>query len=81
MGYGLPIVMSDVGGNAEAAHGYGGIVLVPPADPVALSEALRQVGSLVGGNFSHPHSWENTADAYEQLFGRLARGGGDKSPD
>ena len=72
MGYGLPIVMTDVGGNAEAALGYGGIVLVPPAAPAALSEALRRVPALVGGQFSHPHSWENTAEAYERLFDQLA---------
>jgi len=71
MGYGLPILMTDVGGNAEAALGYRGIVLVPPGDPAALSDALRRLPSLIGGQFSHPHSWENTADAYERLFGRL----------
>lgn len=71
MGYGLPIVMSDVGGNAEAAEGYGGIVLVPPGDPTGLSEALRRLPGLVGGQYAHPHSWDNTADAFERLFERL----------
>lgn len=71
MGYGLPIVMTDVGGNAEAALGYGGIVLVPPEDPAALSEGLRRLPALVGGQFAHPHSWDHTADAYERLFERL----------
>jgi glycosyltransferase involved in cell wall biosynthesis len=75
MGYGLPIVMSDVGGNAEAAAGYGGIVLVPPADAAALADGLRQLPGLVGGQFAHPHSWDNTAEAYERLFERL-----DESP-
>ncbi|MEJ7696259.1 MAG: glycosyltransferase [Candidatus Limnocylindrales bacterium] len=43
MGYGLPIVMSDVGGNAEAAAGYGGIDLVPPGDEQALRSALERL--------------------------------------
>jgi glycosyltransferase involved in cell wall biosynthesis len=72
MGYGLPIVMSDVGGNAEAAAGYGGIVLVKPADPTALAAAIAEAAGLAGQEFAHPHSWQNTADAYEQLFDRLA---------
>ena len=33
MGYGKPVVMTSVGGNVEAADGYEGIVLVPPANP------------------------------------------------
>jgi glycosyltransferase involved in cell wall biosynthesis len=73
MGYGLPIVMTDVGGNAEAARGYDGIVLVPPADPVALSAALRRVRSLVGTRYQHPHSWDHTAEGYEALFSQLER--------
>jgi glycosyltransferase involved in cell wall biosynthesis len=71
MGYGLPIVMTDTGGNAEAAQGYGGIVLVPPGDPPALTGALVELRGLVGSTFEHPHSWSNTAQAYERLFGRL----------
>jgi glycosyltransferase involved in cell wall biosynthesis len=71
MGYGLPIVMTDVGGNAEAAAGYGGIVLVPPGEPAQLTEALRCVAQLAGQRFEHPHSWSQTATAYERLFDRL----------
>ena len=43
MSYGLPIVMTDVGGNAEAAAGYGGIELVPVDDPAALLERIRRL--------------------------------------
>ncbi len=73
MGYGLPIVMTDVGGNAEAAQGYGGVVLIPPAEPAPLTEALRRVGRMRGQRFEHPHSWSNTADAFERLFVQLDR--------
>jgi glycosyltransferase involved in cell wall biosynthesis len=71
MGYGVPIVMTDVGGNAEAAAGYGGVVLVPPSDPGALADGLRRAAALTGTIYEHPHSWGNTAEAYEWLLGEL----------
>jgi glycosyltransferase involved in cell wall biosynthesis len=71
MGYGLPIVMTDVGGNAEAAAGYAGIHLVPVHDPVALLNAIRGMPALRGLRFAHPHSWVQTAEAYEALFAEL----------
>ncbi|MEP7377978.1 MAG: glycosyltransferase [Chloroflexota bacterium] len=71
MGYGLPIVMTDVGGNAEAANGYEGITLVPPGQPMALMEAIKRVPALAGRRFAHPHTWAQTADAYERLIEQL----------
>ena len=73
MGYGLPIIMTDVGGNAEAALGYEGIVLVAPSQPAELSAALRTIRSLLGKRYQHPHSWQNTAERYEELLERLDR--------
>jgi glycosyltransferase involved in cell wall biosynthesis len=71
MGYGLPIVMTDVGGNAEAAQGYEGVLLIPPAEPAPLADALRRLPPLTGARYAHPHSWGHTAAAYEGLFERL----------
>jgi glycosyltransferase involved in cell wall biosynthesis len=71
MGYGLPIVMTDVGGNAEAADGYAGIVLVPVRDPEALRAAIERLPERAGERFEHPHSWAHTADGYERLFAAL----------
>lgn len=71
MGYGLPVVMSDVGGNVEAAAGYGGVILVPPADPAAIREALRGLPAHAGERYAHPHSWNDTAAAFEKLFDRV----------
>jgi glycosyltransferase involved in cell wall biosynthesis len=39
-GLGIPIVATDVGGNAEVVQGEAGAWLVPPDDPAALSTAL-----------------------------------------
>lgn len=71
MGYGLPIIMTDVGGNAEAAEGYDGVILVPPADPLALRDAIRQLPALGDKTFVHPTSWDQTAQGYEALFREL----------
>jgi glycosyltransferase involved in cell wall biosynthesis len=77
MGYGLPIVMTDVGGNAEAAAGYGGIVLVPPGDPAALRTAIETLQPS-DVRHEHPHSWEHTAERYNALFDSLL--GADAAP-
>ena len=71
MGYGLPIVMTEVGGNVEAAAGYAGIVLVPPSDPTALEAAIERLPELSKTRYEHPHSWSDTRVAYEELFARL----------
>lgn len=71
MGYGLPIVMTDVGGNVEAAEGYGGLVLVKPADVAGLTIAVLGPELRSTQRYKHPRSWAETAAAYEALFSRL----------
>ena len=73
MGRGLPIVMTEVGGNVEAAAGYGGLVLVPPSDPVALTQAIERLPAMKQTRYEHPHSWSDTRVAYERFFDRLGR--------
>ena len=73
MGYGLPIVMTNVGGNAEAAEGYGGIVLVPPGATGALRAAIETLQPS-DVRHEHPHSWEHTAARYHELFRALLGG-------
>jgi len=68
MGYGLPIVITAVGGNVEAARRYEGIVVVPAGEIRPLSDALRHLPALAGKRYEHPHSWSQTAAAYEALF-------------
>jgi glycosyltransferase involved in cell wall biosynthesis len=70
MGYGLPVIMSDVGGNAEAAEGYAGARFVPAEDPGALRAAISTLEPS-DVRHEHPHSWRHTADRYEALFGEL----------
>jgi len=63
MSWGMPIVVTSVGGLPEAANGYAGAVFVPPADPAMLKEGLTKAVGLVGQKFADPRSWHDTVAA------------------
>ena len=63
MSWGLPIVVTSVGGLPEAATGYAGAVFVPPGDPDMLKEGLMKAAGLVGQKFADPRSWHDTVAA------------------
>lgn len=63
MSWGLPIVVTSVGGLPEAASGYAGAVFVPPEDPAALKEGLLKAATLTGQKFADPRSWHDTVAA------------------
>lgn len=63
MSWGLPIVVTSVGGLPEAANGYAGAVFVPPADPAMLKEGIMKASALVGQKFPDPRSWHDTVEA------------------
>jgi glycosyltransferase involved in cell wall biosynthesis len=71
MDAGLPVVVTDVGGLAEAIHGYGGAVLVPAADPDALRDGLRDAMTLRHRHFEDTSSWADNADAVLQQLVEL----------
>lgn len=63
MSWGLPIVVTSVGGLPEATSGYAGAVLVPPGDPAMLREGLVKAATMVGQKFPDPHNWHDTGAA------------------
>jgi len=63
MSWGLPIVVTSVGGLPEAASGYAGAVFVPPEDPDTLKEGLMKAAALAGQKFTDPRSWHDTVAA------------------
>ena len=71
MGYGLPVVATNVGGLAEAAAQYGGAELVEAGSPVALIEGIRRARVLTAGSFTYGQRWADSADAYRDIFDRL----------
>jgi glycosyltransferase involved in cell wall biosynthesis len=63
MSWGLPIVVTSVGGLPEAASGYAGAVFIPPDDPAMLKDGLMKAATLVGQKFPDPRSWHDTVTA------------------
>ena len=63
MSWGLPVVVSRVGGLPEAAADYDGAIFVPPNDRQALKVAIQQAAKLVGRRFTDPRSWTDSIEA------------------
>lgn len=63
MSWGMPIVVTSVGGLPEAANGYAGAVFVPPTDLAMLKEGLTKAIGLIGQKFADPRSWHDTVSA------------------
>jgi glycosyltransferase involved in cell wall biosynthesis len=68
MSWGLPVIVTEVGGLPEAVVDYKGALLIPPQNPTALQCAIRQIATLRGQRFADPHSWERTVNLYSHLF-------------
>jgi glycosyltransferase involved in cell wall biosynthesis len=68
MHYGLPVVVTAVGGLIEAVEGYAGAVLVAPDNPGAISDGIRRARALVGQRFEDPRSWAVTGARYSTVL-------------
>lgn len=75
MSHGLPLVITAVGGLPTAMAGYEGAILVPPSDPPALRQAIRQLPALRGKRFEDPHTWAATIGSYEEFFDQVRSAG------
>jgi glycosyltransferase involved in cell wall biosynthesis len=69
MSWGLPIVVTSVGGLPEAASGYDGAIFVPPNDLAMLKSGIMRAAQMVGQRFVDPRDWGETVHAI-----RLASG-------
>lgn len=68
MSYGLPVIVSSVGGLPEAAAGYEGARFVEPGNAADLRSALLEVPSLAGRRYTDVHTWEHSVDVLGGLF-------------
>jgi glycosyltransferase involved in cell wall biosynthesis len=68
MSYGLPVIITKVGGLTEAVEDYEGAALIPPQDIEALRDEIRRVKSMRGIRFDNPRSWEQTSLRYRSLI-------------
>ena len=73
LGYGRPVVVSDVGSLGETVREYHAGAVVPPEDPRALADAcvaqLRDPSPPSGDLFT----WERAAQAHERLYAEVVR--------
>lgn len=72
MSYGIPVVVTAVGGLPEAVAEYEGAVVVDPEDPEALLEGIEKAATLVGSRFVAPTTWKDTVTAYERILDEVA---------
>ena len=63
MSYGLPIVVTSVGGLPEAASGYDGAIFVPPNDLTMLKAGVMKAVRMAGQRFADPRDWNETTKA------------------
>lgn len=66
--YGLPLVVTSVGGLVEAAAEYGGAVFVEPRDPESLRAGILVAEALVGRRFEVTHDWPRTRELYGEVI-------------
>ncbi|SOD71575.1 glycosyltransferase involved in cell wall bisynthesis [Jatrophihabitans sp. GAS493] len=71
MAYGLPTILSDVGGLRDGAEGYDGVIWVAPSSEASLKEAILAAPAAKGQRFQDPRSWGETTKIFDQLFDEL----------
>ncbi len=72
MNWGLPIVVTRVGGLPEAADGYDGAIFVEPGDPATLKPGIMAAVRMVGQRFADPGDWGETVKAIRAASGIAA---------
>ena len=75
MSYGLPVVVTAVGGLPEAVEPYGGAVLVEAGSVVRLAEGIRKADPLLGIRHRIDRTWADAAAEHEALYRGLGVGG------
>jgi glycosyltransferase involved in cell wall biosynthesis len=70
MHYGLPLVVTAVGGLVEAVDGYEGAQLVPPHAPAEIAAAIRRASGH-RGPFADPRGWDVTAERYASFYTKV----------
>ena len=66
--YGLPVIVSNVGGLKESMKDYAGTFFVKPKDSENIKNALLKVYNIKSKRFQNPYSWEKTINKFEEIF-------------
>ena len=72
MNWGLPIVVTRVGGLPEAADGYNGAIFVEPCDPAMLKSGIMAAVRMAGQRFADPRDWGEMVKAIRAASGIAA---------
>jgi glycosyltransferase involved in cell wall biosynthesis len=81
IGYGRPVVVSDVGSLGEIVREYGAGEVVPPGDPDALAEATTRLLEPAALKAAHTGAkkaarqltWKKAAQAHDKLYREVRR--------
>lgn len=76
MNWGLPLIVSRVGGLEEAVQDYPGTHFIRPQTPEDITAALQAIAAQPKQQYTDPHSWDKTRRDFEGLFAEV--GVGDK---
>lgn len=68
MSYGLPVIVTDVGGLTEVVEHYKGAILIPPRDVGALRAAIQNMDRDNVSRYEDPSSWTASARQLISLF-------------
>jgi glycosyltransferase involved in cell wall biosynthesis len=66
--YGLPVIVTPVGGLVESMGQYDGALFVNPQDPVAIAGALNRIYPDRYKRYSNPCPWSRTFGQYEKIL-------------
>lgn len=66
--YGIPIIVSKVGGLVESMSKYDGTIFIEPKNESMLTDALVQIYDKRKERFKNPHSWQRSVKDHEQIF-------------
>lgn len=70
--FGLPVVVTAVGGLVEATAQYSGAVSVAAGDPDELARGLLAASELRGRRHATPVTWDAVARSYADIFAAVA---------
>jgi glycosyltransferase involved in cell wall biosynthesis len=70
--YGLPVIVTSVGGLVEAVDDYEGAIVVQPGDHQGLVTAITRAVELRGLRFKDAWSWRSVAERYVDFLARVA---------
>jgi len=71
--YGIPVIVSEVGGLKESMRDYKGTTFVKPKDTTGIKNAILNLYQNRSKRYENPHSWEKTTEKFEEIFKEIMK--------